>query len=103
MNVVRSFAIPVLEALNDGKRFGRVWNSGGPWVDDTSEMAPSLVWEGEEFRLPKSLYSVETFFESVEAGRAPRLPLDSSRSSEQNQALTLSSSYNFLAAGQVLI
>lgn len=38
VNVVRSFAVPVLEALNDGKRFGRVWNSGGPWVDDPSGM-----------------------------------------------------------------
>ena len=33
VTAVASFAVPVLDALNGGNRFGRVWRAGGPWVD----------------------------------------------------------------------
>jgi hypothetical protein len=36
VKAVGSFAAPVLEALNAGDRFRRIWSAGGPWVDDTS-------------------------------------------------------------------
>jgi hypothetical protein len=45
VEAVRSFVVPVLESLNAGDHFGRVWSAGGPWVDDVAvvDQHPNLT------------------------------------------------------------